>query len=73
MDDIRLGGPRRDEQIDWVCTQIRAMGQLGIPLLCYNWHAITAWARTDRAVKLRGGALSTGYDDAVMRQPPPLS
>jgi mannonate dehydratase len=73
MDDIRLGGPRRDEQIDWLCTQIRAMGQLGIPVLCYNWHAITAWARTDRAVKLRGGALSTGYDDAVMRQPGPLA
>jgi mannonate dehydratase len=73
MDDIRLNGPRRDEQIDWACAQIRAMGQLGIPLLCYNWHAITAWARTDRAVELRGGALSTGYDDAVMRQPPPLA
>jgi mannonate dehydratase len=73
MDDIRLNGPRRDEQIDWLCAQVRAMGQLGMPLLCYNWHAITAWARTDRAVELRGGALSTGYDDAVMRQPPPLA
>lgn len=73
MDGIRLNDQRRDEQIDWVCAQIRAMGRLGIPLLCYNWHAITAWARTDRTVELRGGAISTGYDDAVMRQPPPLA
>jgi mannonate dehydratase len=73
LDDARLGGPRRDEQIDYLCTQIQAMGELGIPVLCYNWHAITAWARTDRTVQLRGGAISTGYDDAVMRQPPPLA
>lgn len=42
MDGIRLNDQRRDEQIDWVCAQIRAMGRLSIPLLCYNWHAITA-------------------------------
>jgi mannonate dehydratase len=72
MDDIRLGLPGRDERIEWVCTQIRAMGDLGIGLLCYNWVAISSWARTSTAVVLRGGALSTGYDDDVMRAAPPL-
>jgi len=73
MDDVRLGRPGRDEQIDWFCTQLRAMGELGIPTLCYNWVAISSWARTDTAVRLRGGALSTGYDDEVMRAAPPLA
>lgn len=72
MDDARLGGPRRDEQIDWFCTQLRAMGQLGINTLCYNWVTITSWARTATDIKLRGGALTTGYDDEVMRAAPLL-
>ncbi len=72
MDDTRLGRPGRDEQIEWFCTQLRAMGELGIRTLCYNWVAITSWARTSTDVRLRGGALSTGYDDAIMRETPPL-
>ena len=72
MDDVRLGRPGRDEQIEWFCTQLKAMGELGIPTLCYNWVAITSWARTSISVPLRGGALSSGYDDEVMRQAPPL-
>src|SRR5579871_1366024 len=67
MDDVRLGGPRRDEQIDWICSQIRAMGELGIGTLCYNWHAVSGWARTSADVVLRGGARSTRFDDADMR------
>ena len=72
MDEVRLGGPGRDEQIDWFCTQLRAMGELGITTLCYNWVAVTNWARTTRSVPLRGGAVSTGYDDEIMRRAPPL-
>ncbi len=72
MDDVRLGRPGRDEQIEWFCTQLKAMGELGIPTLCYNWAAITSWARTTISVPLRGGALSIGYDDEVMRQSRPL-
>lgn len=73
MDAIRLGRPGRDEQIEWLCTQIRAMGKLGIGTLCYNWCAITGWARTHRSVRLRGDALSTGYDDDAMRRATPLA
>ncbi|HTX00993.1 MAG TPA: mannonate dehydratase [Acidimicrobiales bacterium] len=72
MDAVRLGLPGRDEQIDWICTQIRAMGQLGIGSLCYNWHAISGWSRTSADVALRGGAGSTRYDDAEMRRHPRL-
>ena len=72
MDAIRLGLPGRDEQIEHVQIQLRAMGKLGIRVLCYNWMAITSWARTDVAVPLRGGALSSGFDRAVADALPPL-
>lgn len=72
MDDVRLGGAGRDEEIEWFCTQVRAMGDLGIGTLCYNWLAVSSWSRTDTSVELRGGALSTGYDNDVMRTAPPL-
>ena len=41
------------------------MGELGIGTLCYNWHAVTGWARTHHDVPLRGDARSGGYDDTT--------
>lgn len=73
MDLVRLGLPGRDAQIDAVLTQIRAMGRLGIPVLCYNWMAITSWARTAIAVPLRGGALSTGFSAREAGELPALA
>ena len=37
MDRARLGLPGGDEEIEWVCTLVRNMGRLEIPMLCYNW------------------------------------
>ena len=73
MDAVRLGTAGRDEQISWLHDQIRAMGELGIGTLCYNWHAVTGWARTHHDVPLRGGARSGGYDDATMRRAAPVA
>ena len=61
MDLIRLGLPGRDEQISHVIEQIRAMGKLGITTLCYNWMAVSSWARTRTDIRSRGGALVTGF------------
>lgn len=61
MDAIRLGLPGRDAEIARVITQLRAMGELEIPVLCYNWMALSSWARTDIAIPTRGGALVTGF------------
>ena len=72
MDAIRLGLPGRDEQISHVIDQVQAMGECDIRLLCYNWMAVTSWARTDTAVPLRGGALGSGYDHATNASLPPL-
>jgi mannonate dehydratase len=73
MDRIRLGLPGRDEDIEAVLVQIAAMGELGIPVLCYNWMARTSWARTDVEVPLRGGALSSGFTRSAADALPALA
>jgi mannonate dehydratase len=70
MDDIRLGRPGREEQLDLFCEQLRAMGAIGVPVLCYNWITVYSWARTALAVPARGNALVTGYDHAEMEAAP---
>lgn len=72
MDKVRLGLPGRDEQIENVIVQLRAMGRLGVPVLCYNWMAVSSWARTDTAVMGRGGALVTGFNSQRAELLPPL-
>jgi mannonate dehydratase len=49
LDKARLGLDGRDEQIDHVIEQVRAMGRLGIPTLAYNWMALSSWGRTNIA------------------------
>ncbi len=71
MDRIRLGLPGRDEEIEAVCTLIRNMGSLGIPLLCYNWMGCINWVRTDIARPGRAGAKVTAFRAADMGEPGP--
>ena len=71
MDAIRLGGPGREEEIEHFCTLVRSMGRLGIPVLCYNWMTVLGWIRTSVALRGRGGAVVSGYDDRVLAQAPP--
>ena len=73
LDAARLGLPGRDEQIAHVQEQIRAMGKVGVPVLCYNWMAISSWARTDIAIESRGGALVTGFREADMERMPAVA
>lgn len=65
MDKVRLGQEGRDEQIDHFIEQIRALGKLGIPVMAYNWMALSSWGRTDVALSDRGGALVTGYNQDI--------
>jgi len=72
MDKIRLGLDGRDEQIEQVITQLEAMGNLGVTVLCYNWMAVSSWARTSVAIPNRGGALVTGFSLAEASALPDL-
>jgi len=73
MDNIRLGLPGRDEEIDNFIVQLRAMGRLGIHVLGYNWMAVSSWTRTNVSVVARGGALVTGFDKAESEKLPDLA
>jgi mannonate dehydratase len=59
-----LGLPGGDEQLEDFKATIRALGQAGIGVLGYNWIPDGVW-RTTKAGHGRGGALVTGYDDAI--------
>jgi mannonate dehydratase len=59
---IKLGLPGRDEDLDRFCQMLRNMGELGIPLLCYNFMAQIGWFRSRADVAARGGALVSRFD-----------
>lgn len=62
MSPIKLGLPGRDELIEKYKQMIWNMGQLGIPLLCYNFMAVTGWYRSKTDVQERGGALTSEFN-----------
>ena len=65
MSAIKLGLPDRDEWIDKYRQMIRNMGELSIPLLCWNFMASVGWYRTRVDAVARGGALITEFDAAT--------
>ena len=70
----KRGLPGRDEEIDTICTMLRNMGRLGIPVWCYEWMTDRNWVRTSTAIPSRGGSRVTGFDRSVFEAgpPPPL-
>lgn len=60
-DQVILGGPRRDEQIDHMLATVRNVARAGIPAFGYHWMPSGVW-RTPPHV-LRGGALATAFDE----------
>jgi mannonate dehydratase len=62
---IKLGLPGRDEEIENYIAVIKALAEVGVPLLCYNWMAGLGWYRTRVDLPVRGGALTSEFDRAV--------
>jgi mannonate dehydratase len=65
-EDIKLGRPTRDRLIDNYCESVRRMGEVGVPVLCYNFMPIFDWTRTDLAMRLEDGSTALAYDDAAL-------
>ncbi|WP_086539714.1 mannonate dehydratase [Algoriphagus antarcticus] len=69
MQPIKLGLPDRDQTIEKYIQMLRNMGQLEIPLLCYNFMATIGWFRTRVDIPERGGAQVSGfYHEDVQNQ-----
>ena len=65
-EDIKLGRPTRDRFIDAYCESVRRMGELGVPVLCYNFMPVFDWMRTDLAMRLDDGSFALAYDDEAL-------
>lgn len=65
---IKLGLAGRDEEIENYIAVIKALAQVGVPMICYNWMAGLSWYRTSVSLPGRGGALLTEFDNQVARQ-----
>lgn len=59
---IKLGLAGRDEEIENYIAAIRALAQVGVPMVCYNWMAGISWYRTKVDVPERGGALVSEFN-----------
>jgi mannonate dehydratase len=65
-EDIKLGRPTRDRLIDQYAQSIRHMGELGIPVLCYNFMPIFDWTRTSLDMRLEDGSSALAYDHQAL-------
>ena len=61
MQRIKLGIEGRDEDFERYRRMLCNMGELGIPLLCYNFMATIGWYRTSVNVPCRGGASTSRF------------
>lgn len=63
-DRAMVGAPGRDQQIEDVCSTIRALGRAGVPILGMNWMPQSVW-RTSLGPAGRGGARVSEYEHAI--------
>jgi mannonate dehydratase len=61
-EDIKLGGGARERYADAWCESVRAAGEAGIGVVCYNFMPVFDWTRTDLALPLDDGSSALAYD-----------
>ncbi len=66
----KLGLEGRDEEISNFITFLKNISRVGIHTVCYNWMPLISWARSDKAMADRGGALVMGFDIDKMEGEP---
>ncbi len=71
-DDIKLGRPSRDRLIERYCESVRAVGEVGVPVLCYNFMPVLDWTRTSTDMRLADGSATLAYDPGELAALDPL-
>ena len=69
FDQIIMGTPGRDQQIENYIKTLKNMGEVGIPILGHHFCPTWAW-RTSITTPYRGGATVSSYDRAIENQVP---
>jgi mannonate dehydratase len=65
-EDIKLGRPTRERWIDNYCESVRVVGEVGIPVICYNFMPIFDWTRTSLSYELPDGSTALAYDHEAL-------
>lgn len=74
---IKIAGPDRDRYIGWYKDSMRALAQVGLQTICYNFMPVVDWTRTELRHPMPNGALAlrfdaidfAAYDAFVLRRP----
>ena len=70
MNDIIRGGPNRDQEIENIILSIRAAGEVGLPVIEYNFYANRLMEGYKEEIG-RAGAGYTAYDYELSKNLPP--
>lgn len=68
-DEIMIGGPGREEQLENMKETVRNMGRAGIPILGYHFMPNSVW-RTSHDTPVRGGAKATAFKLELAKSAP---
>ena len=63
-EEIKRGGPLREEHIANYITSLENLGRLGIRTVCYNFMPVIDWIRTDLARERADGTTGLYFDAA---------
>lgn len=61
-EDIKLGLPSRDRFADTFAESVQRIGEIGVPVICYNFMPVFDWMRTDLAMPLGDGSTALAFE-----------